>query len=134
MAVSDDAADGDAWYYLGAMLVQSGRYESGLPCLSKAQSLLPDSWAIYFYMGKAELLLDHIQTAVSLLESATRLNPDDTGSYYLLARAFRSEGHLQEATAALQRVAALHNNALDVERRALRDAGIVKDAGITDQP
>jgi predicted Zn-dependent protease len=98
--------------------------------LEKANSLMPDSWATYFYMGKAELLLDHAVAAVPLLRRATDMNPDDSGAFYLLARAFKSEGRARDADAAMQRVMALHTTALDVERRALKDAGIVKDAGI----
>jgi cytochrome c-type biogenesis protein CcmH/NrfG len=67
---------------------------------------------------------------VPLLHKATELNPDDPGTFYLLARAFKSEGRPQDADAAMQRVKALHATALDVERRALKDAGIVKDAAV----
>jgi len=118
---------------LGAMLVQSEHYQEGLPYLEKANGLIPGSWAIYFYRGKAELLLGHAATAISLLRQATELNPDDSGSFYLLAKAYKAEGRAQDATGALARVAALHQTALDVERHALKDAGIVKDAGVDRQ-
>jgi predicted Zn-dependent protease len=94
---------------------------------------MPDSWATYFYMGKAELLLGHTAAAVPLLQQATTLNPDDSGAFYLLARAFRSEHRAQDADAAMERVKALHNTALGVEIRALKDAGVVKDPGSASQ-
>jgi predicted Zn-dependent protease len=112
------------------MLVQTEHYQEGLPYLQKASGLIPDSWAIYFYMGKAQLLLGHTETALPFLKQATNLNPDDSGAYYLLARAYKAQGLQQEAAAAMERVQALHNSSLDAERRALKDAGIVKNAGV----
>ena len=55
LAIRNDANDGDAYYYLGATLVQSEKYNEGLPYLRAANNLVPGSWATYFYMGKAEL-------------------------------------------------------------------------------
>ena len=60
-----------------------------------------------------------------LLRQATEMNPEDSGSFYLLARALRSEGHTQEADAAMQHVVQLHTSALDAEKHALKDAGVV---------
>ena len=81
-------------------------------------------------MGKAQLLLGHTETALPFLKQATNLNPDDSGAYYLLARAYKAQGLQREAAAAMERVQALHNSSLDAERRALKDAGIVKNAGV----
>ncbi len=55
------------------------------------------------------------------------MNPDDSGALYLLARALRSEGHTREADVAMHQVMELHRTAIDVERRALKDAHIVTE-------
>lgn len=128
-AIHEDPQDGDAYYYPADMLVQSARYQDGLPYLEKANSLDPDSWATYLFMEKAEFLLGHADTAVTLLRKATVMNPDESGAFYLLARALRCEGRAEDANAAMHRVMALHVTALEVERRALKDEGIVKDTG-----
>jgi tetratricopeptide (TPR) repeat protein len=124
-AIQADTQDASALYYLGALLVQSARYQEGLPYLQKAQGMTPDAWATYFYMGKAELQLHHTDRAVPLLRRAADMNPDDSGAFYLLARALRSEGRTQDADAAMHRVIELHTTAIDAERRALKDAHIV---------
>jgi Flp pilus assembly protein TadD len=69
--------------------------------------------------------LHETAAAVRLLRQAAEMNPDDSGVFYLLARALRSEGHTQEADLAMHRVMELHSTALDAERHALKDAGIV---------
>ncbi len=50
VAVQDDSQDGSANYYLGALIVQNGRFQEGLYFLERARNLLPDSWATYFYL------------------------------------------------------------------------------------
>ena len=82
----------------------------GLSYLEKAQHMTPDSWATYFYMGKAQFQQHDTAAAVRLLRQAVDMNPEDPGSFYLLARALRSEGHVQEADAAMQRVVQLHTS------------------------
>lgn len=88
---------------------------------------MPDSWATYFYLGKAELQLNHTSAAIPLLQQAAAMNPDDSSPFYLLAKAFKSEGHPEDATAAMQRVVALHSTALAAERRALKERHIVSE-------
>ena len=106
-------------YFLGALLVQSQRYPDGLSYLEKAQRMTPDSWATYFYMGKAQFQQHDTAAAVRLLRQAVEMNPEDAGSFYLLARALRSQGHVQEADAAMQRVVQLHTTSLDAEKHVL---------------
>ncbi len=87
--------------------------------------MTPDSWATYFYMGKAQFQQHDAAAAVRLLRQAVEMNPEDAGSFYLLARALRSEGHAQDADAAMQHVVQLHTSSLDAEKHALKDAGVV---------
>ena len=123
-AIEADPQDASALYFLGALLVQSQRYRDGLSYLEKAQRMTPDSWATYFYMGKAQFQ-QHDTAAAVPFRQAVEMNPQDAGSLYLLARALRSEGHVQEADAAMQRVVQLHTTSLDAEKHALKDAGVV---------
>ena len=41
LAIRDNPEDGDAYYYLGAILVQTDHYQEGIPYLQKATSLMP---------------------------------------------------------------------------------------------
>ncbi len=54
-AFAEDPRDGSALYFLGAMLVQTGHEAEGAPLLERAAPLTPDSWAIPFYLGKADV-------------------------------------------------------------------------------
>jgi cytochrome c-type biogenesis protein CcmH/NrfG len=78
----------------------------------------------------AELKLGDAAATEPLLRKAAELNPDDSSTLYLLAKALKSEGHSQQAADTLHKVELLHSSALDAERGALRDAGVVKDAGV----
>jgi tetratricopeptide (TPR) repeat protein len=96
---------GDANYFLGALLVQEGRFAEGIPYLEKAKTAKPDFWAAYFYMGKAKLRLKKPAEAVPLLQRAVALNPSDEISvYYQLGKALEGCGREAEAHAALARI------------------------------
>jgi len=65
------------------------------------------------------------KSAVALLRQAADINPDEPSIYYLLATALKTIGRSEEVKRALRRVTELHTNALDDEKRALRDAHVV---------
>jgi predicted Zn-dependent protease len=67
-------------------------HPDGLSYLEKAQRMTPDSWATYFYRGKAQFQQHDTAAAVRQLRQAVEMNPEDAGSFYLLARALRSQG------------------------------------------
>jgi len=105
LVLKENPGDADASYFLGALLVQEGRYAEGIPYLERAKSAKPDSWAPYFYLGKAKLRLDHPAEAVVLLQRAVKLSSDDeAAAYYLLGQALAACGRKSEARQALNRV------------------------------
>jgi len=96
---------GDANYFLGAMLVQEGRFAEGIPYLEQAKKAKPDFWAAYFYLGKAELRMQKPAEAVASLQRAAALNPaDEISVYYQLGKALEACGRGTEARAALARI------------------------------
>ena len=96
---------GEANYFLGALLVQGGRFAEGIPYLERAKAARPDFWASYFYQGKAELRLQKPAAAVVLLQRAAALNPaDEISVYYQLGKALEACGREAEAHAALARI------------------------------
>ena len=98
LALKDNPGDGDANYFLGAMLVQDGRFADGIPYLERAKMAKPDSWAAYFYLGKAKLRLEKPQEAVVFLQRAVQLNPtDEVSAYYQLGKALEACGRDEEA-------------------------------------
>src|SRR5579883_3350784 len=117
LAAEQDPKDAVAVYFLGGLLVQSERYAEGVPYLEKARSLDPDSWATYLYLGKAKLKLHENADAVRYLEQAADMNHDEASVFYLLASALRATGRDQEAKAALRRVAELHTNSIELDRK-----------------
>ena len=92
LALQQSPGDADANYFLGGLLVQAGRYAEGIPYLNRAKMAKPDFWAPYFYLGKAELRLEHPAAAVEQLQRAVRLYADDASSYSLLGQALRACG------------------------------------------
>ena len=119
VAIEQDPQDGSAAYFLGALLIQIGKPNEGVPHLARAMRLLPDAWAIPFYLGKAELVSHHAERAVPLLQQAASSNADEPQVFYLLAEALRASGRPAEARAAMARVAALHSSALDAEKKVM---------------
>ncbi len=119
-AIAADAKDFDAIYFLGALLVQDGRYPEGISYLEGAKTQMPDSWAIPFYLGKAHLKLRQPETAVLELKQAAALNADEPSVFYLLASALRASNHPEEAKQAMGRVEELHSTALEAEKAAVR--------------
>ena len=118
-ALTQDANDGGALYFLGALLVQTAREQEGAPLLQRAELLEPDSWAIPFYLGKAAVKEGKPAEAVPLLQRAATMNAEEPQVFYLLAGALRATGHPDDAKAALARVQALHSTALDAEKQAM---------------
>ncbi len=116
LVLKDTAGDVDGSYFLGALLVQSGRFAEGIPYLERAKKAKPDFWAPYFYLGKAKLRLEQPAEAVVLLQRAVKLGPDEATSYYLLGRALEACGRGVEARQALRRVKELNAAALDATK------------------
>ena len=105
LALKAGPSDGDAAYFLGALLVQEGRFAEGIPYLERAKMAKPDSWAVYYYLGKAKMRLEKPAEAVALLQRAVALNPaDEALAYYELGRALKACGREADARAALARV------------------------------
>jgi len=113
LVLKENPGDADASYFLGALLVQRGRYAEGIPYLERAKSVKPDFWAPYFYLGKAKLRLEQPAAAVVLLQRAVKLCPDEASAYYLLGRALEACGRGPEARQALSRVRDLRAGALE---------------------
>jgi tetratricopeptide (TPR) repeat protein len=116
-AVEQDPKDAVAVYFLGGLLVQSERYADGVPFLEQARSLDPDSWATYLYLGKAKLKLHENADAVRYLQQASEMNHDEASIFYLLASALHASGREEEAREARRRVAELHTNSIEMDRR-----------------
>ncbi len=65
LVLQDNPNDEDANYFLGGLLVQEDRDAEGIPYLEQAKKLKPDSWAVYFYLGRAKLHLKQTAAAVT---------------------------------------------------------------------
>jgi len=118
-ALEQDGSDAEAAYFLGALLVQTGREPEGVPYLQRAEKAMPDSWAIPFYLGKARLAQKQPAEAVPLLERAASMNADEPQVFYVLAGALRSSGQVAAAKQAMARVQELHSTALDAEKQSM---------------
>ncbi len=113
LVLKENPGDGDASYFLGALLVQGDRYAEGVPYLERAKTAKPDFWAPYFYLGKAKFQLDRAAEAVAPLQRAVKLSPDEASAWYLLGQALGACGRTAEARQAMQRVRELRAGALE---------------------
>jgi tetratricopeptide (TPR) repeat protein len=118
--VSANPEDADAQYFLGALLATEQNFAASLQPLEAARKGLPDSWAVFYYLGKARFKLGDPRQAIPLLEHSAELNSAEESVYYLLGQAYRAAGRSADARSALARVrelqaAALHKEAIVAE-------------------
>jgi tetratricopeptide (TPR) repeat protein len=98
---------GEALYYLGALLVLVGREGEAAPFLEKAREARPEAWGAYYYLGRARLQQGDAAAARGLLERASKLNGEEAAVWFQLARAYQTLGRSAEAAAARQQFNAL---------------------------
>ena len=101
------APDPEAQYFLGALLVQEGRYEEAAPLLRAVADSRPDLWGTHYYLGKAQLALGHATAALPLLQRAAARAPSESAVQYQLARTLQALGRKAEAQQVFARVARL---------------------------
>lgn len=106
-AISEDPANSEAAYFLGALLVQNGSAAEGAALLAPIHAQRPDLWGTSYYLGKAQLALQQPLKAIPLLEQAARHSPKEAAVQYQLARALQLAGRTAEAKQAFARVQAL---------------------------
>ena len=119
-ALEENANNENANYFLGSLLVQENRYDEGVPYLERARKLKPDSWAVCFYLGKAELRLRHTAEAVALSRGRSELNPDEGAAHYQLGRALEASGQKAAAARAFKRARELKAD----ELKAIKIPGV----------
>lgn len=118
-ALRRDPSDAEAEYFLGALLLQDGKTESGIAHLEKARAARPEFWGTYYYLGRAALNARRPADGVRLLRRASALRPDDLAVLYQLARALKSAGQDAEAKSVSARAAALRARMREGEQEAL---------------
>jgi tetratricopeptide (TPR) repeat protein len=109
-----DPDDGEALYFLGAVLAQSHQPEA-IPILTKARELTPDFWGPLYYLGRAYLEQNNVKQALVLLERAAKLKPDEPAIQYQLGNALRKAGREKDARVAFERVKQLKATSLKSE-------------------
>lgn len=120
LAIRQNPNDAEAYYYLGAYLVQENRLDEAMPLLERARDLNPGLWGAYFYLGKAHLQNNQAKDAIPLLEAAASMNPDEASIYYELGRALSKCGRDAEAAKAMARVREIKQRELGREMGAVQ--------------
>lgn len=109
-------------YYLGALLVLTGREKEAIPWLELARKARPNGWGSYYYLGRAELQSKNLARALPLLEKAAQLNPDETAAWFQLARAYQQAGRPADAAKARARLAQLKEKTQEYEERVFSNS------------
>ena len=115
-AVRRDAADIEARYFLGALLVQEGSVSEGVPYLETAREARPEFWGSYYYLGKAALARSAPVEAVRHLRKASDLRPDDSSVLYQLVRALRLAGLHEESSVVARRLGEVRHRTREREQ------------------
>ena len=94
--------NGDAWFLLGAIALQSNRTSDGAAYLARAVELSPNHPIYLTNLGEAQRRLNQIEPAITNLQRAISLNPDLAPARFNLGLALRARGRLREGLAAMQ--------------------------------
>ena len=106
--------DGEALYFLGALLSRS-RAQEAVPLLEKAGAMNPGFWGPPYYLGRLYASQTKWKLALPLLERAAKLNPEEPAVQYQLGRALIALGREAEGRAALARVRELEGRSVQRE-------------------
>jgi Flp pilus assembly protein TadD len=80
---------------------------------------MPDSWAVFFYLGKTRLKLKQPKEAVIALRKSVGLNSNEASAYYLLGEALRSCGRATDARMAMEKSRQIRARNLETEQKAI---------------
>ena len=132
-ALALDSNDDKANFYLGALLVETGRFADAIPHLDKTLAADPGNPNAHDRLGVALAASGRTDEAIAHFERALTLDPEMTEARNDLGNVMARTGKLDEALAHFQKVlesdptnAPAHNNL----GRALADKGRL-DEGIT---
>lgn len=91
--------NGDAWYFLGAVLLKEGKLDEADKCAEKATSLLPDRSIGPDLAGRIQMRNKQYDAAVVSFKAAVEKDPMDTRAKDHLLSSLWSVGSKQEASA-----------------------------------
>lgn len=109
-----NAHDAHAWFLLGAVNGQSGKYDEVITCCKKVLALEPRNASAYANIGNANASLGHHDEAVNAYDEALRLSPGDPAVLNNLANALRLAGRFDEAAERFLQVLARQKSSPDI--------------------
>ena len=116
------AAEIDARFKQGVMMLHAKQYEHAVTALHRVLELAPDMPEAHVNMGFAMLGLERYDVARDFFESATDLRPNQVNAYYGLAIALEGLHDLPGALGAMQSYIHLNKGAEDAYMRKARSA------------
>ena len=103
-AIAADPGDALSYLYMGATLISLERPAEAVRAIQTAMRIEPHyTPAFSYFLGIAELNLDHLAQAVEKLEDVGRRNPDDEVAFAVLGAAYALDGQIAKAKAAISR-------------------------------
>ena len=94
-------------YNQGVAANKKGDLDEAIRCYSKAISLKPDSYALFFVRGRAYKEKDQYDNAISDLSRAISLKPDYAEAYNHRGATYMGKGDRQKAIADLSKACGL---------------------------
>lgn len=104
---SSGAKDAEAYFALGALLLDQNRPQDAIPVLIQATQIAAPVAQGHELLGRAYLQTQELLKAQTELEEAVNLSPDIARLHYLLGQVYRKQGLTAKAKAEFDRCAAL---------------------------
>jgi len=105
-----NAKDAQAWFLLGAVYGEGGKFEQVIDCCRRVLALDPNNVPAYTNLGNASASLGRHEEAAAAYAKALERAPDDLGVLYNYGRALSLAGRHEETVECLRRVVAKRLN------------------------
>ena len=112
--VKESPGFAEAYFNLGLVREEQGRYEDAIPSFQKALTLQPKLHGANLFLGITEFRLNHLDKAVSAVQKETVAYPKDANAWMWLGVVRLAQDRAEEAGDALDRADKLKPNDQDI--------------------
>ncbi len=126
-----DPNNADAYYFLGVIALQVGKFDIAIQFIKKAIQIIPNIPVCYSNLGIALKGLGRVDEAIANYKKAISINPDFADAHNNLGIALKSLGRLSETIASYKKAISINPDYADAHSNlsgTLRDLGRLDEA------
>ncbi len=126
-----DPNNADAYYFLGVIALQVGKFDIAIQFIKKAIQIIPNIPVCYSNLGIALKGLGRVDEAIANYNKAISINPDFTDAHNNLGIVLKSLGRLNETIASYKNAISINPNFSEAHcnlGNALRELGQLDEA------